>query len=100
MENQNHDDKRGELQALEGRVGELERIAESLGDTPDEEVVAALDRAVSLLNDINADVQSSLQSANEEVRELGGILDGLSFGSFDEALEDLEKRERDSDGAS
>ncbi len=98
MENQNHDDKRGELQALEGRVGELERIAESLGDTPDEEVVAALDRAVSLLDEINADVQSSLQSANEEVRELGGILDGLSLLTIHEALEDQDKPERHTQG--
>lgn len=90
----------GGLESLEGRVKELERVAESLADTPDEEVVAALDRAVSLLKEINADIQSNLESAGGEVRELGDILDGLSFGSFDEALEDLERRERESDASS
>lgn len=101
MEDQNQRDGNGDLEALEGRVGELEGIANSLGDTPDEEVVAALDRAVRLLNEINSTIHQSLQSANNEVKELGDILDGLSFGSFDEALEDLERREREeSDGAS
>lgn len=90
----------GGLESLEGRVKELERVAESLADTPDEEVVAALDRAVSLLKEINTDIQSNLESAGGEVRELGDILDGLSFGSFDEALEDLERRERESDASS
>ncbi|AHY45793.1 Hypothetical Protein RradSPS_0510 [Rubrobacter radiotolerans] len=87
-------------EGLRERVEELEAIADSLGDVPDEEVAEVLDRALGLLTEINADVESNLESARGEVRELGEILDGLSFGSFDEALEDLERRERESDGSS
>ncbi|WP_119069397.1 hypothetical protein [Rubrobacter indicoceani] len=87
----------GGIEALEQRVVELERIAETLADTPDGEVVEALDHALGLLKEINSTVQASLDSVSGEARELGDILDGLSFGSFDEALADLERRERGTD---
>ncbi len=83
---------------LEERVGELERIADSLGDVPNEELVEALDRAVGLLGEINAGIESGLDEAAGEARELGALLDGVSFGPFDETLEELEKREREPDG--
>jgi hypothetical protein len=83
---------------LEERVGELEKIADSLGDVPDEEIVETLDRAVGLLGEINARIESGLDEAAGETRELGSLLDGVSFGPFDETLEEFEKREREPDG--
>lgn len=83
---------------LEGRVGELERIADSLGDVPDDELVETLDKAVELLGEINAGIESGLDEAAGETRELGNLLGGVSFGPFDETLEELEKRERESGG--
>lgn len=84
---------------LEERVGELERIADSLGDVPDENLVETLDKAVDLLGEINAGIEAGLNEATSEARELGTLLDGVSFGPFDETLEELEKREREPDGA-
>ncbi len=83
---------------LEERVGELEKIADSLGEVPDDELVETLDRAVGLLGEINARLESGLDEAAGETRELGGLLGGVSFGPFDETLEELEKREREPDG--
>lgn len=95
------DDKNAEgrgSENLEGRVGELEAIADSLGEVPDDELVETLDRAVGLLGEINARIESGLDEAAGETRELGGLLGGVSFGPFDETLEELEKREREPDG--
>lgn len=83
---------------LEERVGELEKIADSLGEIPDDEIVEALDRAVGLLGEINDRIESGLDEAAGETGELGSLLEGVSFGSFDETLEELEKRERGTDG--
>lgn len=92
------DGAKNDPEKLEGRVGELEKIADSLGDVPDEELVETLDRAVGLLKEINAGIEAGLEEATHETRELGTLLDGVSFGPFDETLEELEKRERDPDG--
>ncbi|MGH3086235.1 MAG: hypothetical protein ACRDSJ_02805 [Rubrobacteraceae bacterium] len=83
---------------LEKKVGELEDIADALGEAPDEELVETLDWAVSLLKEINAGIEAGLEEATSETRDLGALLDGVSFGPFDEALEELEKRERETDG--
>ena len=88
-------EERPEIQGLEERVGELERLADSLDGVPDEELVVALDRAVELLREINTGIETELDAADRESREIGEIVEGMDLGPFDEALEDLERQERD-----
>ena len=86
---------RREAPDLEERVGELERLADSLGSVPDEELVGTLNRAVELLREINARIEMELEAAGDESGEIGAILDGLDLGPFDEALEEIERLERE-----
>jgi hypothetical protein len=79
---------------LDEKVGELERLADSLGGMPDEELVGTLSEAVELLGEINADIEARLDAAGAESQQIGGLLEGADFGPFDEALEDAERRER------
>jgi hypothetical protein len=88
-------EERPEIQDLEERVGELERLADSLDGVPDEELVGALDRAVELLREINTGIETELDAADRESREIGEIVEGMDLGPFDEALEELERQERD-----
>jgi hypothetical protein len=83
-----------DLGELEEKVGELERLADSLGEVPDEELVGALNRAVQLLREINAGIEMGLDAAGDESGEIDAIVDGLDLGSFDEALVELERQER------
>ena len=88
-------EERPEIQGLEERVGELERLADSLDGVPDEELVGALDLAVELLREINTGIETELDAADRESREIGEIVEGMDLGPFDEALEELERQERD-----
>jgi hypothetical protein len=83
-----------EQEDLEAKVGELERLTDSLNEVPDEELVDALGEAVELLTDINARIEDRLDAAGEESREIGDLLGGVDFGPFDEALEEHEAKER------
>jgi len=83
-----------DLQELDEKVVELERLADSLGGVPDEELVESLNAAVELLGEINAGIEAWLAAAGAESQEIGGILEGVDFGPFDEALKDVERRER------
>ena len=83
-----------DLQELDEKVVELERLADSLGGVPDEELVESLNAAVELLGEINAGIEVWLDAAGAESQEIGGILEGVDFGPFDEALKDVERRER------
>jgi hypothetical protein len=83
-----------DLRELEEKVGELERLADSLDDVPDEELVGALNRAVQLLREINAGIEMGLDAAGDESRQIGAIVDGLDLGPFDEALGEFERQER------
>jgi hypothetical protein len=85
-----HDD----LGGLEEKVGELEKLTDSLDDVPEEELVGTLDAAVELLAEINAGIESRLDAAGDESREIGELLGEVDFGPFDEAMEDHERRER------
>jgi hypothetical protein len=87
--------ERLDLGGLEKKVGELERLADSLGGVPDEKLVGALDKAVGLLRQINTGIETELDTAEKESREIGEIVEGLDLAPFDEALEDLERQERD-----
>jgi hypothetical protein len=89
---------RKEMQELEEKVGELERLADSLGGVPDEELVGTLNRAVELLREVNARIEASLDAGADEFREVDAIIDGLDLGPFDEALEEFERQERDAGG--
>ena len=88
------EDRRG-ASDLEEKVGELERLADSLGSVPDEELVGALDRAVELLREINTRIEAELDAAEGESREVGETVEGLDLGPFDEAIEEIERQERD-----
>ena len=88
------EDRGREQEELEAKVGELERIADSLNEVPDEELVDTLGEAVELLGEINARIEDRLDAAGEESREIGDLLGGVDFGPFDEALEEQEARER------
>jgi hypothetical protein len=51
---------------------------------------------VELLREINTGIETELGDADRESREIGEIIDGLDLGPFDEALDELERRERES----
>ncbi len=79
------------IERIEERLAELERLAEELESVSDSEVVGVLDRAVALLAEVNARIESGLLEAEGEARELGDLLEEVDFGPFDAALEDLER---------
>ena len=83
-----------DLGCLEEKVGELEKLTDTLDDVPEEELVGNLNEAVELLAEINADIEARLDTAGNESREIGTLLGHVDFGPFDEALEDHEHRER------
>jgi hypothetical protein len=91
MENSGH---APDMERLESKVDELERLTDSLGNVPDEEVVDVLSHAVGLLREINAGIEAGLQYAREGSREMDEILARVNFGPFDEALEEIEEQER------
>lgn len=79
---------------MEVRLAELERLADELGSVQEEEMVESLDRAVGLLGEINNSIEVGLRSASDGERELGEVLGSMDFEPFDEALEELERQER------
>jgi phosphoglycerate-specific signal transduction histidine kinase len=90
----NDREKRPDLGSLEEKLGELERLTDSLASVPDEELVASLNQAVELLGEINARIEARIAAAGDESHEIGALLDGLDLGPFDEALGELERQER------
>jgi ElaB/YqjD/DUF883 family membrane-anchored ribosome-binding protein len=92
------EEKSREMEELKVQVDELERLAGSLGDVPDEDLAEALADAVRVLGEINARIEARVEAAGEESREADSLLSGVDFGPFDEALEDLERRERGAAG--
>ncbi len=86
--------ERDDLGGLEAKVGELEKLTDSLDDVPDEDLVGTLNEAVELLAEINTRIENRLDAAGEETREIGDLLARVDFGPFDEALEDHEVKER------
>lgn len=88
------EEKSREMEELKVQVDELERLAGALGDVPDEELADTLAEAVRVLGEINARIEARVEAAGEESREADSLLSGVDFGPFDEALEDLERRER------
>ena len=83
-----------DLGELAEKVGELERLADSLGTVSDEELVGTLGQAVELLREINTRIEMRLDAAGDEARGVGEIIEGLDLGPFDEALGELERQER------
>ena len=71
---------------LAKRVDELERLAGTLGDVPDEELADTLADAVRVLGEINARIEARVEAAGEEAREADSLFSGVDFGPFDEAL--------------
>lgn len=82
------------MEELGAKVEELERLAGTLGDVPDENLADTLADAVRILGEINTRIEARVEAAGEESREADSLLSGLDFGPFDEALEGLERRER------
>ena len=88
-----------EMEELGAKVDELERLAGSLGDVPDEDLADTLAEAVRVLGEINARIEARVERAGREAREADSLLSGADFGPFDEALGELERREGDPGGA-
>lgn len=84
------------LEELEGRIAELESIADDLGNVSDEALIGTLGRAVELLKEVNAGIENGMNSMGKESQEIGGLLDRVDFGAFDSALSELEEQERSS----
>ena len=78
-----------DIERLEKRLVELEKLAEELESVPDPKVVDVLDRAVALLAEVNADIEAGLLKAEGETRMLDDLLQKVDFEPFDAALEDL-----------
>ncbi len=87
------EEKNKEMDELAKQVDELERLAGALGDVPDEDLAETLADAVRVLGEINARIEARVEAAGEETREADSLLSGVDFGPFDEALEELERRE-------
>ena len=81
------------MEELAKQVDELERLAGALGDVPDEELADTLADAVRVLGEINTRIEARVEAAGEKTREADALLSGVDFGPFDEALEELERRE-------
>lgn len=90
MEGSN-DKSRASSDGLEERVAELERLSEELGRTPDGELSGLLERAVGLMDEINAGIEARISEAQAESGGAEGLLDRVDFGPFDAALEGLER---------
>jgi len=86
-----NDERNMDISNLEERLAQLERLAEDLEGAPDAEVVRVLDRAVSLLAEVNARIEAGLSSVEGEAQELGDLLERVDFGPFDAALSELER---------
>jgi hypothetical protein len=80
-----------DVRSLEERLSELEKLAEELEGVPDSGVVDLLDRAVTLLEEVNKRMEAGLASTEGEVREIGDFLEEIDFGPFDAVLENLER---------
>jgi hypothetical protein len=78
------------VEHLEERLAELEKLVKELEDVSESEVVGVLDRAVALLEEVNAGIEAGLLSVEGEARELGDLLERVDFGPFDAALRNLE----------
>jgi hypothetical protein len=80
-----------DIERLEKRLVELEKLAEELESAPDPEVVDVLDRAVALLAEVNTDIEAGLLKAESETRMLSDLLQKIDFEPFDVALDDLKR---------
>lgn len=98
MEDSGRTEEGASIESLEERVAELERLSEELGRVPDEELAARLERAVELVDEINAGIQGRISDANSGSGEVEGLLDRVDFGAFDEALGGLERESPGSGG--
>lgn len=78
------------VEKLEERVAELESLSEELGRAPESELTGMLERAVTLVDEINTGIESRLCAAQQESGEVEGLLDRVDFGPFDDAMENLE----------
>ncbi|HET7478946.1 MAG TPA: hypothetical protein VFJ72_05450 [Rubrobacteraceae bacterium] len=80
------------IDRLEQQVDELERLTDTLGEVPDEEVVAVLARAVELLQEINSGIEAGLASSQQGAQDVSALLERVNLGPFDEALEEIEQK--------
>ncbi len=87
------------IERLEERLAELERLAEGLEGVSNSEIVGALDRAVALLEEINQRLEAGLLEAEGEAQELDDLLERVDFGPFDAALQELEQPPDEPDGS-
>ncbi len=80
------------IEKLEAQIGELEGLADDLGNVPDEALISTLGRAVELLREVNTGIEGGIKSLGAESREVEELLNPLDLSEFDDALGELEKR--------
>lgn len=90
MEDSSGKEKDPVVEGLEEKVAELERLSEELGRAPDAELSGLLERAVGLIDEVNAGIESRISTARAGSGEVEGLLDRVDFGAFDAALGSLE----------
>lgn len=78
---------------MEARLEELEEIATSLGEIPDEELAGTLERVVTLLREINAGIEARMRNAGADAEKAGGLLEGIDLTPFDAAMKELSPME-------
>lgn len=82
------EDKREEISHLESRLAELEKMAGELEKLPDEKLPGELERALSLLGEINNDLEKGLTAAERESAEAQRNLEGRDLSSLDAEMEE------------
>ncbi|MDN5697863.1 MAG: hypothetical protein L0G70_07800 [Rubrobacter sp.] len=90
MAEENAHDEHTPAENLEERVAELETLSQELGRAPDVELSGMLERAVTLVVEINTGIESRIYSAQQESGEVEGLLDRVDFGPFDAAMQSLQ----------
>ena len=88
-----------DLVNLAEKVRELEELADSLDAVPDAQLLEVLNRTVRLLQDVNGDIEARTENLEKEAGQLEGLLGRIDFGTYDAALEELDKPERGGGGS-
>ena len=82
---------REEMSRLEERLSELQRVAGELESVPDEQLSGELERALSLLGEINAELEEGISGVEDGQRETQRRLEGWDASEFDRQIEATEE---------
>ena len=84
---------REEMSRLEERLSELQRVAGELESVPDEQLSGELERALSLLGEINAELEEGISGVEGGQREAQRRLEGWDVSGLDRRIEAAEESE-------